>query len=145
MPMGQPGAGGSPLEPGRTPASPRQGAALRNAQWKAARAAPRETFDYAKEFYKANPDARGEVEDVHHAIPKAVLNRYPGRFTAEEINGASYLRGIPNSQVRTLHRTLGLEWNKFYRSYPDASREEILRWMQLLDERYGSQFIPPVR
>jgi hypothetical protein len=56
---------------------------------------------------------------VHHAIELTVLDRYPGVFTASELNASSNMRGIPPEQEgrRQLHNSkIRTVWNRVYRS-----------------------------
>jgi hypothetical protein len=99
---------------------------------------------YAETFFKANPSLRGRVW-VHHAIPQAVLKRYPGLFTHAELDALSNLRGIPKAINRDLHlSTINRTWNNFYRDYPNATRDMIEQYANLLDRWLGHNFLPPV-
>jgi len=57
---------------------------------------------YNDTFFTAYPELRGRVW-VHHAIPQAVLKKYPGRFTEMETHALSNLRSIPKEINQTLH------------------------------------------
>lgn len=101
--------------------------------------------DYADTFYMANSAiSRGSVV-VHHAIPQAVLKRYPGLFTRAEIDGLSNLRGIPVALNSKLHlSTINKAWNRFYKKYPNATREMIEQYADLIDRWFGNFFTPSV-
>lgn len=104
---------------------------------------------YEKTFFDAHRELVGYELEVHHAIPQAVLERYPGAFSAKEVNSIYYLRGIPYEATENGKRVHGLiskEWNSFLRKHPkSASREEILKLLESIDDRYGHHFTPPVR
>ena len=57
-------------------------------------------------------------EDIHHAIERQVLTRYPGVFNQKEINDFSNMRGIPTEQqgLKQLHnRSIRDQWDYHYR------------------------------
>lgn len=72
-----------------------------------------------------------------------MLTRYPGRFTVDEINAAENLRGIPKS-INNWARLSAIRkaWDAFYEAKPDATREEIEQFRDLLDSRWGGNFVP---
>jgi hypothetical protein len=58
-------------------------------------------------------------EDIHHAIERQVLTRYPGVFTAAELNDRSNMRGIPAEKggKKQLHgRAIRDLWDYHYRN-----------------------------
>jgi len=100
--------------------------------------------NYRAIFFGAYPELKGEVV-VHHAIEQQVLKLYPGRFTAEEINSLENLRGIPKDANSVLHLSeIRMEWNKFYRGNPDATRAQIIQAAERIDRLFGNQFVPEV-
>ncbi|MBK8034475.1 MAG: hypothetical protein IPK17_34235 [Chloroflexi bacterium] len=57
-------------------------------------------------------------EDIHHAIERQVLTRYPGVFNQREINDFGNMRGIPteNAGLKQLHnRSIRDQWDYHYR------------------------------
>ncbi|MCB9617799.1 MAG: hypothetical protein H6722_35640, partial [Sandaracinus sp.] len=99
---------------------------------------------YADTFFNAHPHLRGQGMWVHHAIERQTVKRYPGRFTAAELDDLSNLRGVPRGVNGPLHLSaIRVEWNKFYRSHPNATREEIVQYAEYIDWRFGSFFSPP--
>jgi hypothetical protein len=100
---------------------------------------------YKDTFFKVYPELRGRVW-VHHAIPQTVLKKYPGLFTRMEIDAFSNLRGIPKEINQTLHLSfLAKAWNRFYKKYPNATRDMIEHYADLLDRWVGHLFLPPRR
>jgi RHS repeat-associated protein len=103
------------------------------------------TKNYAKTFFKTHPELEGQVL-VHHAVEQQMVNIYPGLFTESEIHSIENLRGIPKELNNTLHLSdIRIEWNRFYKSNPNATREEVLKEATSIDTKYGSQFNPPVK
>ncbi len=97
-------------------------------------------FNYRGVYFADHPDLRPYAGDivVHHRVPLDVLLKYPSEFTGEELSQAGNLEGIPlpiNNQVHG--SALQIEWNIFFRDNPVATRGDILRFAQQLDERYG--------
>jgi hypothetical protein len=94
-------------------------------------------------FEAAHPHLKGKVY-VHHAKPLALLDKYPGRFTEEEIKALKNLRGIPNKRHPQLHLSeIHGKWNRFYKGHPHASRRRILRMVKEIDKEFGLHFLPP--
>jgi hypothetical protein len=61
-----------------------------------------------------------------------------------EIHSLQNLRGIPNALNSDLHLSkIRREWNAFYRTHPNATKEELLEKATEIDLEYGSQFLPP--
>ena len=84
---------------------------------------------------------------VHHAVEQSAARRYPNAgITPEEMHSLENLRGIPNEVNSELHlRTLRREWNEFYRENPNPTKQDLLDHATYLDNKYGTQFDPPVR
>ncbi|NTD97586.1 hypothetical protein G6M26_08795 [Agrobacterium tumefaciens] len=100
---------------------------------------------YRKNFFEENPSLKGEVV-VHHAIEQQILKKYPGLFTKDELDKLNNLRGIPKDVNNTLHlSTIRKAWNRFYKQYPNATKQEIQDFADVVDDLYGSQFNPPIR
>ena len=111
-----------------------------------AAAATREKFDSADPADFADLLA-GKGGQVHHAIERQVLDRYPGVFSITELNQLKNMRGIPGEfsteryqqRAKTLQAELrkrGLqpgtpEYNKHVRQFHAKVREEDLRKKQL--------------
>ena len=104
-------------------------------------------IDYKKVFFDQNPELEGKVI-VHHSIEQQVLTRYPGLFTAEEINAYEMLRGIPREVNNKVHLSdIRIEWNNFYKKV-DAdeialTKENFLNKALEIDKLFGQQFDPP--
>ena len=104
--------------------------------------APRK--DYRKTFLERHPELKDQVT-VHHAVPRAVLTKYPGLFQESEIHAYENLRGIPNEINREVHaKRITGEWGRFFKENPKATRSDILQKADDIDRRYGHQFKPPV-
>ncbi|MDW8215261.1 MAG: hypothetical protein RMJ55_17035 [Roseiflexaceae bacterium] len=105
-------------------------------EYEAARAA-----NYRGTYFAANPALRPFARDivVHHRVPLETLMKRPGLFTSEELNAAHNLRGIPTQLNRTLHLSEihGSRWAEFWRIHPNATREQVLRFAQQLDDEYN--------
>lgn len=101
--------------------------------------------DYRATFFKKHPHNKGKVV-VHHAVEQNVLKRYPGRFTTSEMHSIENLRGIPKGQVngRVHLSEIRKDWSKFYKDYPNATRQQILNHATKVDLRFGTNFNPPV-
>ncbi|MEV6105858.1 hypothetical protein AB0M28_14240 [Streptomyces sp. NPDC051940] len=98
---------------------------------------------WQRNFFKVNPNLRGQVW-VHHAIERKVLTKYPGLFTADELNGVWNLRGVPKGINSDLHlHTIRLMWNRFYKSHPTATRQQIADYADWIDRTHGYYFTPP--
>ncbi|MCH5345342.1 MAG: hypothetical protein J1E64_15050 [Acetatifactor sp.] len=64
---------------------------------------------------------------VHHSVEQQVLKRYPGLFTAEEINAYEMLRGIPKEVNSDLHLSkIRTAWNNFYKKV-DAGEIPLIK------------------
>ena len=98
--------------------------------------------NYKKVFFEKNPELEGKVV-VHHSVEQQVLKRYPGLFTAEEINAYDMLRGVPKeingkvhlSQIRRL-------WDNFYKIVDAGevplTQESFLNKAREIDKLLGS-------
>jgi hypothetical protein len=99
--------------------------------------------NYRGTYFAHHPRLRPFSEHivVHHRIPLDVLLRRPGLFTAEELNAATKLRGIPvrehsHLHLSVIHRNL---WDKFWTNNPHATREHIIAFARSIDEQYDLQ------
>ena len=100
--------------------------------------------NYKKTFFDAYPHLEGQVV-VHHAIEQQILRRYPGLFTEAEIHALNNLRGIPKNVNSDLHLSrIRKDWNKFYKSHPKPTKQQVIDYAAQLDRRYGGQFNPPL-
>lgn len=101
-------------------------------------------FDYRSTFFRAHPDAEGQVV-VHHAVEQQVSRRYPGLVTEYELHSLENLRGIPNELNNSVHLSaIRKSWNEFYRTAPSPTRQQLLDKATEIDGLYGPQFRPPV-
>lgn len=105
-----------------------------------------QNFSYKKTFFAEHPELKGKVV-VHHAIEQQVLNRYPGLFRPEEIHSLENLRGIPKGDINSrVHLSeIRVEWNRFYESHPNPTRQEVLDHATKVDDRLGNWFSPRIR
>ncbi|ESZ21085.1 hypothetical protein [Mesorhizobium sp. M0239] len=100
--------------------------------------------NYRKTFLDANPKLEGEVV-VHHAAEQQILNRYLGLVAEEEMHSLQNLRGIPKSLDNLLHNKIfRYEWDEFYASHPQATRQQVLDYVAYIDKKYGHLFNPPI-
>ncbi|MBK9266736.1 MAG: hypothetical protein IPM54_43990 [Polyangiaceae bacterium] len=73
-----------------------------------------------------------------------MLKKYPGLFTEAEIHSLKNLRGIPTSINSELHFSkIRLAWNRFYKSHPTATKQDVLDFVAELDKKFGASFNPP--
>jgi RHS repeat-associated protein len=101
--------------------------------------------NYKKTFFDANPDAKGNVV-VHHAVEQQVQKRYPGLVSDSQMHSLENLRGIPKSINSDVHLSkIRKEWNRFYRSNAKPSQQQLLDKATEIDNKFGSQFNPPIR
>ncbi|MEW2118483.1 RHS repeat-associated core domain-containing protein [Streptomyces sp. NPDC005474] len=104
------------------------------------------SHDYKKTFFAANPELQGKVV-VHHAIEQQTLKRYPGLFSADEMHSLENLRGIPKGDINSrVHLSqIRIEWNQFYNSHPNPTRQEVLDQVTRVDDMLGNWFNPRAR
>ncbi|MBZ9979186.1 hypothetical protein [Mesorhizobium sp. BR-1-1-10] len=100
--------------------------------------------NYRKTFLDANLKLEGKVV-VHHAAEQQILNRYLGLVTEEEMHSLQNLRGIPKSLDNLLHNKIfRFEWDEFYASHPQPTRQQVLEYVEYIDKKYGHLFNPPI-
>ncbi|MFF2847502.1 RHS repeat domain-containing protein [Streptomyces sp. NPDC058001] len=104
------------------------------------------SHSYKKTFFAAHPHLKGKVV-VHHAIEQQTLSKYPGLFSADEIHSLENLRGIPKGDINSkVHLSqIRVEWNKFYNSHPNPTRQEVLDHVTKVDDMLGNWFSPRTR
>lgn len=96
-----------------------------------------------------DPDAEGLW--VHHAIEQAVLDKYPGLFTEDEIHSGENLRGFKDGphNKRAHLSAVRILWNKFYRPHDKAgttpTRQDVLDYVTYVDDELGNWMTPRVR
>ncbi|MFJ9181106.1 DUF6531 domain-containing protein [Streptomyces sp. NPDC102360] len=101
---------------------------------------------YRDTFFNANPAQKGKPMVIHHAIEQQVLNKYPNVFRRDEINSLENLRGIPQAVNGRVHLSgIRKEWDSFYKSNPNATRQDFLDKATDIDTKFGKEFDPPVR
>jgi len=101
--------------------------------------------DYRKTFFEANPELEGKVV-VHHAVEQQTLARYSDVVTSDKIHSLENLRGIPKEINSEIHLSeIRKIWNKFYKTIPSPTEEQLLQQATLIDDQFGHLFNPPVR
>lgn len=102
--------------------------------------------DYRKTFFENHPELEGKVV-VHHAVEQNAAKRYPDAdLSPAEMHSYDNLRGIPKEENSPLHlKAIRKEWDSFYRTHPDATKEQLLDFATHIDNKYGHRFNPPVR
>jgi hypothetical protein len=101
------------------------------------------SHDYRAVFFKEHPELRGKVV-VHHAVEQQAARRYPGEMTQAEMHRLENLRGIPKDSNGDLHLSrIRKEWNRFYKQHPTATREQLEAYRKTIDDKFGSEFLPP--
>jgi hypothetical protein len=99
--------------------------------------------DYKKTFFTAHPNLDGRVV-VHHGIEQQAARRYPGVVSHDAMHGLDNLRGIPKEVNSDLHLSrIRKEWNRFYKTHPNATFEELSAFRKVIDGKFGSEFLPP--
>ncbi len=104
-------------------------------------------YNYRKTFFDQFPAAKGKVV-VHHAIEQRVLEEFneTAHFTEAEINSIENLRGIPNEFNSDIHLSkIRIEWNRFYRKYPQPTREQFYNKVKGIDVKFGGMFNPQIK
>lgn len=102
------------------------------------------TKDYKQTFFKQYPDLEGKVI-VHHAVEQQVQRRYPGLVSDSELHSLENLRGIPKEKNNDLHLSkIRKEWNRFYKTNPNPSKEDLLKKATEIDLKLGGEFKPPI-
>ena len=107
---------------------------------------PSSKIDYKEVFFKEHPELRGEVW-VHHGVEQQVLTKpqTKGLFSYEEMHSLDNLRGIPKEINSDLHLSkIRKEWNKFYKEFPNPTKEQLLQKRLDIDKKYGHLFKPPI-
>lgn len=101
--------------------------------------------NYRNTFSSANPDVDMSETVVHHAVERQVSRRYPGVVSQDELHSIENLRGIPRDVNDTVHLSaIRKEWNRFYRTHPAATQQELLDFATEIDKKFGHLFNPPV-
>ena len=107
---------------------------------------PSSKIEYKEVFFKEHPELRGEVW-VHHGVEQQVLTKpqTKGLFSYEEMHSLDNLRGIPKEINSDLHLSkIRKEWNKFYKEFPNPTKEQLLQKRLDIDKKYGHLFKPPI-
>lgn len=103
-----------------------------------------DSTNYRLIFFTRYPWLQNQVI-VHHAIEQQVLKRYLGILNESEIHSLENLRGIPKELNSDLHLSkIRREWNAFYRTHPNPTKQELLNKASEIDQKFGSQFNPPI-
>ena len=56
------------------------------------------------------------------------------------------LRGIPKEINSDLHLSIiRKEWNRFYKEFPNPTKEQLLNNRLEIDNKYGDLFNPPIK
>jgi hypothetical protein len=101
--------------------------------------------NYAQKFKDLFPELKDRIGQVHHAVPQAVLNKYPNlNITQQQMHSLENLRGIPNDGSLS-HQAITNSWNGFYASHPNATFQQILDKVKEIDDQFGHLFLPPIR
>ena len=93
------------------------------------------------------PDLKGKVV-VHHGVEQQVLRKpqTKGLFTESEMHSLENLRGIPKEINSDLHLSkIRKEWNRFYKEFPNPTKEQLLNKRLEIDKKYGDLFNPPLK
>jgi hypothetical protein len=108
--------------------------------------------DYNKTFFDSfGWELKSDVGQVHHAVPQQVQTLWPGLVSDAELHSLENLRGIPRGPDGfALHQgEINTKWNDFLSSYVESgrtpTRDELLSYALAIDNKYGMDFIPPIR
>jgi len=100
---------------------------------------------YSSKFKQKFHEVSDGISQVHHAVPQAVLNKYPNlNLTQNQMHSLENLRGIPSNGALD-HQTITNYWASFYNTNPNANLNEIFEFTKFIDDEFGHLFIPPVR
>ncbi|MBK8053353.1 MAG: hypothetical protein IPK35_08800 [Saprospiraceae bacterium] len=100
---------------------------------------------YAQNYRTLFYEVANDIQAVHHAIPQAVLTKYPNlNISQDMMHSLENLRGIPsNGSVN--HQTITNSWTQFYNNYPNATLQQLIDKAKEIDNQYGHLFVPPIR
>jgi len=103
--------------------------------------------NYRDAFFNAHPGLIPVADKifVHHSLPQDLLTKYPGLFSAAEVNDVANLRGIYKSTNSKLHNgKINKDWFRFFKAHKSVglSQQRVTDMRNLVDNQYGFQFIP---
>jgi hypothetical protein len=102
---------------------------------------------YSSNYKTKFPEVASQISQVHHAVPQAVISRYPTLgINQTQMHSLENLRGIPNNGTVS-HQAITNSWNQFYATHPAATTtlEQILNKAKEIDNEFGHLFVPPIR
>ncbi len=100
--------------------------------------------NYKETFFEAYPETRSKVI-VHHAVEQQVQKRYPNLVSDSELHSLENLRGIPKEKNSDLHLSkIRKEWNRFYKTNPTPTKQQLLDKATSIDKQFGVEFNPPL-
>jgi hypothetical protein len=105
--------------------------------------------NYRKTYREKYPGLEDRVV-VHHAVEQKYLttkdNNFPNIVPPEEMHSLENLRGIPKEKDNKLHQIeIDNEWEKFRRRTDNITKSKLLTKATEVDDKYGVEFLPPVR
>jgi len=112
------------------------------------------TTDYVTTWRNKFPNLQGgspgQYFNVHHAIERQVLTRWPGVFNELELHSLSNLRGVSGELNSSFHLSrIRNRWDDFYADFPPGgaipTRQQLLNHAKTIDDELGKFFSPPVR
>ncbi|OOM06322.1 hypothetical protein [Clostridium saccharobutylicum] len=109
--------------------------------------ADQKKIDYKKVLFDKCPDLRGKMW-VHHGVEQQVLKKTQTNnlFTQKEIHSLDNLRGIFKEINSDVHLwKIRKEWNRFYKEFPNPTKEQLLNKRLDIDKKYGKLFNPPIK
>lgn len=88
-------------------------------------------FGGAISYFKQNPSQSKKFFAVH-AIPLAVIDRYPASFSSDELSSSKNVLVFPKNsyQYENTVKAWYSEWQEFFGQNPKASRADILSAVQ---------------
>jgi hypothetical protein len=108
------------------------------------------------DFGKLNSSAATEISEYYahngskdtnqvliHKIPVSIMHRYPKLFSASEVRNYKNLIALSRETVKwqDVIAEAGGQWNYFYRTHPEPSREDVLQAASWIDGVNGA---PPL-
>lgn len=109
---------------------------------------------HRKRFFQSFPELEDNFTSsdiVHHAVPRALPNKYPNIGIAlEQIESIENYRGIKADVIlpngRWLHDEITHHrWAPWYIANPNATLSDVLDYVRQIDDEFGHLFTPPIR
>jgi hypothetical protein len=97
------------------------------------------SFTFPAQIKKRSPKSKSVISPNHFEyllIPREILFRYPGLFTASEIESESNKLKIHSNSLPDFLDNARYQWAQFYNQQPHATKSEILQRTKLIELVY---------